>query len=395
MPYFFTKTGGKEGVLIMQDTFLTVKDVSKKYGNFTALNNINISIREGEFVCLLGPSGCGKTTLLRILAGLEKPTTGKVYIRDVDATNMAPAKRNYGIVFQSYALFPNMTVKDNIAFGLKNKKVKKAEIDEKVKHALEQVNLVEHMNKYPAQLSGGQQQRVALARALVLSPDFLLLDEPLSALDAKVRQKVRKEIRELQQNLGITTIMVTHDQEEALTMADKIIVMNNAVVRQMGTPIEVYQNPNSPFVADFIGSINFFQSDISENEEKKPDNKNPYWKMSDIGKEEKQKESLRKNRFRVKACRPENIEIVEKGVPDSYKVMVSDVEFHGAAFRISLTLRKKGQANMLGSEVIFLDMPTEQFEQSGLKNGDELYIHFKEGKLLYYNLNMDQEVYSK
>lgn len=189
MPYFFTKTGGKEGVLIMQDTFLTVKDVSKKYGNFTALNNINISIKEGEFVCLLGPSGCGKTTLLRILAGLEKPTTGKVYIRDVDATNMAPAKRNYGIVFQSYALFPNMTVKDNIAFGLKNKKVKKAEIDEKVKHALEQVNLVEHMNKYPAQLSGGQQQRVALARALVLSPDFLLLDEPLSALDAKVRQK--------------------------------------------------------------------------------------------------------------------------------------------------------------------------------------------------------------
>ena len=273
----------------MQDTFLTVKDVSKKYGNFTALNNINISIKEGEFVCLLGPSGCGKTTLLRILAGLEKPTTGKVYIRDVDATNMAPAKRNYGIVFQSYALFPNMTVKDNIAFGLKNKKVKKAEIEEKVKHALEQVNLVEHMNKYPAQLSGGQQQRVALARALVLSPDFLLLDEPLSALDAKVRQKVRKEIRELQQNLGITTIMVTHDQEEALTMADKIIVMNNAVVRQMGTPIEVYQNPNSPFVADFIGSINFFQSDISEDEEKEPDNKNPYWKMSDIGKEESRK----------------------------------------------------------------------------------------------------------
>lgn len=378
----------------MQDTFLRIEDVSKKYGNFTALKNINISIKEGEFVCLLGPSGCGKTTLLRILAGLEKPSGGKVYIRDEDATNMAPAKRNYGIVFQSYALFPNMTVKENIAFGLKNKKVKKAEIDEKVKHALEQVNLAEHINKYPAQLSGGQQQRVALARALVLSPDFLLLDEPLSALDAKVRQKVRKEIRDLQQRLGITTIMVTHDQEEALTMADKIIVMNNAVVRQMGTPIEVYQNPNSPFVADFIGSINFFQTDISEDESRKADNKNPYWKMSDIGEGEKQKEDMRKNRYRVKACRPENIEIVEKGTPDSYKVRISDVEFHGSAFRISLSLRKN-QASTLGSEVIYLDMPTERFEAMGLKSGDDLYIHFKEGKLLYYNLNVDMEVYNK
>lgn len=379
----------------MSDIFLTIKNISKKYGSFTALNDINISIKEGEFVCLLGPSGCGKTTLLRILAGLEKPTAGQVFIRGVDATNMAPAKRNYGIVFQSYALFPNMTVRENIAFGLKNRHMKKAEIQEKVEKALEQVNLTEQINKYPAQLSGGQQQRVALARALVLSPDFLLLDEPLSALDAKVRQKVRKEIRQLQQSLGITTIMVTHDQEEALTMADKLIVMNNAVVRQMGTPIEVYQNPNSPFVADFIGSINFFQTDISEDENTVPDNKKPYWKMADIQKEEKQKESMRKNRFRVKACRPENIEIVEKGTPDSYRVRVSDIEFHGFAFRISLTLRKKEQANTLGNETIFLDMPTEQFEQSGLKKDDELSIHFKEGKLLYYNLNVDQEVYSK
>ena len=379
----------------MGKTFLKIENVSKKYGAFTALQDINISIDEGEFVCLLGPSGCGKTTLLRILAGLEEPTSGKVYIRDKDVTDVTPAKRNYGIVFQSYALFPNMTVGSNIAFGLKNKKIPKAEIQEKVEKALEQVNLSDQINKYPAQLSGGQQQRVALARALVLSPDFLLLDEPLSALDAKVRQKVRKEIRNLQQNLGITTIMVTHDQEEALTMADKIIVMNNACVRQEGTPMDVYQKPNSPFVADFIGSINFFQTDISESEDTKPSNKSPYWKMEDIGVGEKQKASLRKNRYRVKACRPENIEIVEKNTPDSFKVKIEDVEFHGFAFRLSLALRT-AEATTLGSdEIVYFDMPTEEFEKSGLKTGDKIYIHFKEGKLLYYNLNMDQEVYNR
>ncbi|MEE1250303.1 MAG: putative 2-aminoethylphosphonate ABC transporter ATP-binding protein [Lachnospiraceae bacterium] len=379
----------------MGNTFLKIEGVSKKYGSFTALNDINISIDEGEFVCLLGPSGCGKTTLLRILAGLERPTEGKVYIRGVDVTNMAPAKRNYGIVFQSYALFPNMTVGDNIAFGLRNKKVPKIEIREKVKKALEQVNLSNQIDKYPAQLSGGQQQRVALARALVLSPDFLLLDEPLSALDAKVRQKVRKEIRTLQQNLGITTIMVTHDQEEALTMADKLIVMNNACVRQEGTPIEVYQTPNSPFVADFIGSINFFQTDISESEDTKLSSKSPSWKMEDIGENEKQKVALRKNRYRVKACRPENIEIVDKGTSDSFKVTVEDIEFHGFAFRLSLALRSSTAAMLGSDEIVYFDMPTEEFEESGLKVGDKIYIHFKDGKLLYYNLDVDQEVYSR
>lgn len=260
---------------------------------------------------------------------------------------------------------------------------------------MEQVNLSNQIDKYPAQLSGGQQQRVALARALVLSPDFLLLDEPLSALDAKVRQKVRKEIRTLQQNLGITTIMVTHDQEEALTMADKLIVMNNACVRQEGTPIEVYQTPNSPFVADFIGSINFFQTDISESEDTKLSSKSPSWKMEDIGENEKQKVALRKNRYRVKACRPENIEIVDKGTSDSFKVTVEDIEFHGFAFRLSLALRSSTAAMLGSDEIVYFDMPTEEFEELGLKVGDKIYIHFKDGKLLYYNLDVDQEVYSR
>lgn len=377
--------------------FLKVEGITKKYGSFTALNNINISIDEGEFVCLLGPSGCGKTTLLRILAGLEKPSEGKVYIRGVDATNFHPAKRNYGIVFQSYALFPNMTVKDNIAFGLKNKKMKKAEIEEKVIKSLEQVNLSEQINKYPSQLSGGQQQRIALARALVLSPDYLLLDEPLSALDAKVRLKVRKEIRQLQQSLGITTIMVTHDQEEALTMADKIIVMNNACVRQQGTPIEVYEQPNCPFVADFIGSINFFKTDLADEEDRDTRSMPSKYKTSDMNREPggkvTQKTMLSRNRFKIKACRPENIEIVEEGTEDAFKVRVKDMEFHGSGYRLTLALRDDSQ-QMVHGESIYCDMPTEEFEKADIKAGDKIYIHFKEGKLLYYNLDLDRNIES-
>lgn len=358
----------------MSAEFLRIEEITKKFGNFTALENINITINEGEFICLLGPSGCGKTTLLRILAGLERPTTGKVYIRGVDVTGLHPSKRNYGIVFQSYALFPNMTVRQNIAFGLKNRKVSREETDQKVKAVLEQVNLLDQIDKYPAQLSGGQQQRIALARALVLSPDFLLLDEPLSALDAKVRQKLRKEIRSLQENLGITTIMVTHDQEEALTMADRIIVMNNACVVQEGNPIEVYKKPNTPFVADFIGSINFFRTDITKELEEAP-------------KKTAQTELLRMNRYRIKACRPENIEIVDKNEEDSFKVKIKDIEFHGAAYRLILSLRSDTES-MINNEYIYFDMQTEQFEKAGIQKGDKIYIHFSEGKLLYYNLDL-------
>jgi iron(III) transport system ATP-binding protein len=181
------------------EIFLELKDIRKKYGSFTALHDISLKVKQGEFVCLLGPSGCGKTTLLRIIAGLEAPTEGKVFLKGKDATKMQPGKRNFGIVFQSYALFPNMTVRQNISFGLKGRHLSREEISRKIEDVLKLVNLEDQEKKYPSQLSGGQQQRIALARALALSPDFLLLDEPLSALDAKVRQKVRKEIRALQQ----------------------------------------------------------------------------------------------------------------------------------------------------------------------------------------------------
>ena len=241
---------------------LCVSALSKKFGNFTALQNISLNIRNGEFVCFLGPSGCGKTTLLRTIAGLEVQTVGQIEQDGRDISNLPPSERDFGIVFQSYALFPNLSVYDNVAYGLVSRKTRKETIDARVAELLQLVNLEDQSTKYPIQLSGGQQQRVALARALAPSPGLLLLDEPLSALDARVRQHLRHEIRSLQQRLGVTTIMVTHDQEEALTMADRVVVMNEGRVEQVGAPIEIYRNPQTAFVAKFIGNTNFFDCEV-------------------------------------------------------------------------------------------------------------------------------------
>jgi len=236
--------------------YLQLRGVRKEFGAFTALSNIDLDIRKGEFVCFLGPSGCGKTTLLRIIAGLESPTAGVISQGGADITRLPPAERDYGIVFQSYALFPNLTVAANVAYGLVNRKTPRATIDQRVKDLVKLVGLPGSENKYPSQLSGGQQQRIALARALATSPGLLLLDEPLSALDALERVRLRQEIRALQQKLGVTTIMVTHDQEEALSLADRIVVMNHGVIEQVGEAIEIYREPASPFVADFVGKVN-------------------------------------------------------------------------------------------------------------------------------------------
>ena len=238
-------------------SYLEIKNVNKYYGKFQALKNINLTIEKGEFISFLGPSGCGKTTLLRTISGLEELNSGHIFLKGKDISNLHPSKRNFSIVFQSYALFPNMTVWENIAYGLENKKMPKDKIKNKVLEVLEMVGLAGISNKYPNEMSGGQQQRVALARAIALEPDVLLLDEPLSALDAKVREKLRNDIKMLQKKLGLTTIMVTHDQEEALSVSDKIMVMQSGEVMQVGTPREIYEKPNSLFVADFIGKINF------------------------------------------------------------------------------------------------------------------------------------------
>jgi len=237
---------------------VALEGVAKHFGGVAALRGVSLAVAEGEFVCFLGPSGCGKTTLLRIIAGLEPLSTGVVRMAGRDVSGLPPSQRNYGIVFQSYALFPNLTVARNIAYGLSSRRVGRERVEARVDELLELVHLRAHKQRYPAQLSGGEQQRVALARALAPSPALLLLDEPLSALDARVRLALRFEMKALQRRLGITTIMVTHDQEEALTMADRIMVMNHGGVEQIGTPNEIYAEPASLFVARFVGHMNLW-----------------------------------------------------------------------------------------------------------------------------------------
>ena len=237
--------------------------IAKRFGATEVLRGVSLVVPRGELVCLLGPSGCGKTTLLRVLAGLVRPDEGRVLIRGADVTRTPPYERRIGLVFQNYALFPHMTVRDNVAFGLEARGVREPEIGGRIARTLALLRLTGLEHRYPRQLSGGQQQRVALARALVLNPDVLLLDEPLSNLDARLRQKVRDEIRALQRELGITTVLVTHDQEEALTLADRIVVLEAGAIVQSGTPLEVYRAPRNLFVADFLGEANVLRGRIA------------------------------------------------------------------------------------------------------------------------------------
>ena len=239
------------------------ENIEIKYGDFVAIENLNLDIKEGEFFTFLGPSGCGKTTSLRALVGFLSPSKGKVYVGDKDVTNLPVEKRNIGMVFQSYSLFPTMSVYDNIAFGMKVKKASKTEIDQKVHEVAAKIKITEsQLKKNVSDLSGGQQQRVALARAIVLEPKILCLDEPLSNLDAKLRIDMRMELKRLQKELGITTLYVTHDQEEALTLSDRIAVFNNGYVEQVGTPYEIYNESKSEFVCDFIGDINRLKGEL-------------------------------------------------------------------------------------------------------------------------------------
>ena len=242
---------------------IRLNDIVVKFGDFTALHGINVHVKEGEFFTFLGPSGCGKTTTLRTITGFIEPVEGSVVVKDRDITHVPIEDRNIGIVFQSYALFPTMTVYDNIAFGLKVKKVKKAEIDQRVREIARKVDLSdEQLQKAVSQLSGGQQQRVAIARALVTNPAIICMDEPLSNLDAKLRVQLRNELKKMQKDFGITTIYVTHDQEEALTLSDRIAVFNKGVIEQIGTPNEVYNHSATEFVCNFIGDINRLETPL-------------------------------------------------------------------------------------------------------------------------------------
>lgn len=308
--------------------YLQIEGLSKVFGDFTALDDISLSIRKGEFICFLGPSGCGKTTLLRAIAGLDLQTRGAIWQDERDISRLPASKRDYGIVFQSYALFPNLTVQQNVAFGLKNTGRSRAETAVRVTELLALVGLPDKAGHYPAQLSGGQQQRIALARAIAIDPGLLLLDEPLSALDAKVRIHLRHEIKELQRRLGVTTIMVTHDQEEALAMADRIVVMNHGVIEQVGTPSEIYRHPASLFVAGFIGEANRFDAT---------------WSSGHVRIGEAHLSSASQRQFRdgtaiTIAIRPEDV-VPHPTRPESANVLagrITDMEFLGAHWRAHL-----------------------------------------------------------
>ena len=245
---------------------ISVKDAVKRYGNNTVIPDLNLEIGDGELFTLLGPSGCGKTTLLRMIAGFNSIEGGDIFFNEKRINDMDPSKRNIGMVFQNYAIFPNLSVRDNVAFGLKNRKVDKAEIKKRTDEFLNLMQIMQYADRMPNQLSGGQQQRIALARALVISPDVLLMDEPLSNLDAKLRVEMRSVIRHTQKSVGITTVYVTHDQEEALTMSDTIVVMNQGYIQQIGTPENIYNEPENAFVADFIGHSNIIDGTMIKDE---------------------------------------------------------------------------------------------------------------------------------
>ena len=303
---------------------IKIRDAVKKYGDNTIISDLSLDIKEGEFFTLLGPSGCGKTTLLRMIAGFNSIEGGDFYFGDTRINDMDPAKRNIGMVFQNYAIFPNMTVENNVAFGLKNRKLPKEEIASKTDQFLKLMKIDEYRDRMPERLSGGQQQRVALARALAITPDVLLMDEPLSNLDAKLRIEMRTVIKQIQNEVGITTVYVTHDQEEAMAVSDRIAVMNNGDIQQIGTPKILYQRPANLFVATFIGHTNVIDGEL------KIENGKAYLYLP--GDYKVEMNTIRKDEMRdqkVKASiRPEEL-VVDVNNEDGILATIDDAVFLG------------------------------------------------------------------
>jgi iron(III) transport system ATP-binding protein len=362
--------GTEGGSDARREPFLRIEGLTKKFGHFTALQDISLDTYEGEFVCFLGPSGCGKTTLLRAIAGLDFQTAGRIEQAGRDISVLPPSERDFGIVFQSYALFPNLTVAKNIAYGLENRRRKRSEIEARVKELLELVGLPDQRTKYPAQLSGGQQQRIALARAIATSPGLLLLDEPLSALDAKVRMRLRHEVKSLQQRLGITTIMVTHDQEEALTMADRIVVMNHGVIEQIGTPIEIYRSPATAFVADFIGTMNFVPATVSGPMRVRLGDLEL---ACDI-------DGFAPGTEVTAAIRPEDITAHEtqSEAENVFDVEVREMEFLGSFFRADLSPKQVGDSRLTA------DFSVNMVRRTGVEAGQSLAVRVPKERIRVY-----------
>ena len=347
--------------------FLDIKHLKKSFGANTVVHDFNLAVEKGEFVSFLGPSGCGKTTVLRMIAGFETPDSGAIEIAGKDVVDLKPNQRNIGMVFQAYALFPNMTVAQNVSFGLRVSGKPKAEIDATVKEMLSLIRLEHLSDRYPYQLSGGQQQRVALARALATKPQVLLLDEPLSALDAKIRISLREEIRLIQQKLGITTVFVTHDQEEALSISDRVVVMHEGRADQIGSPFDIYNRPASRFVASFVGTLNMLDASVSE-----PDKNS----IELDGRNITVSEALGhrgKGTPLTLALRPEAVSMEARRSHDTaLDAVIEDVHFLGSVIRTRVTLGK----NRLSFDT-FND-PTQPPPQ----RGDKVTIHFAAHDLL-------------
>ncbi len=332
-------------------THLKLSNISKQYAETAAVHDFNLEVAKGEFVSFLGPSGCGKTTTLRMIAGFEVPTTGNIVIDDVDITDKAPNQRNVGMVFQAYALFPNMTIAQNIGFGLQIHRESKPVIKHRVEEMLALIRLEQHANKYPFQLSGGQQQRVALGRALANQPQVLLLDEPLSALDAKIRVQLRAEIRAIQRKLGITAIYVTHDQEEALSISDRIVVMSQGQMEQVGTPFEIYNFPQTAFVANFVGTLNTANGEVT----------NPSKGLISVdGIQLESAEDLKDRQKGDKltiAIRPERLHFASEGKrANVFDCRIENITFLGSVVRVQIMIGNS-KFNMDTFNNPFLELP--------------------------------------
>ncbi len=342
---------------------LILENLSKHYGSLVAVDNVSLEIDPGEFLCFLGPSGCGKTTILRMITGFEEITSGNIIYDNAVINDVIPQKREFGIVFQSYALFPNMTVNQNIAFGLKMRKMPQDVIDARVNEILDLIGLRGWENHYPSQLSGGQQQRVALGRAIAIKPSILLLDEPLSALDAKIRVRLRTVIKRLQEELGITMIYVTHDQEEALALADRVVVMRDGQFRQIGTPWEIYKRPKTSFIAGFVGTSNFIQGKKEKGQVRFGSRI-----LTVSGLESVESETVHL------AIRPENIDVLfdehaAEGLVSTniIETTVEVINFLGAVVRITF---------MVEGEEMLVDISEKEFEKHNLKRKDNIRLYF-------------------
>lgn len=331
-----------------------IENVTKKFGNVIAVKDLSLDIKEGEFMVFLGPSGCGKTTILRIIAGLESPTEGKIFIGDKDVTNLSPKERNIAMVFQSYSLYPHMTAYDNIAFPLRIAKEKRDAVDKRVKLTADLLSIGDLLHKKPRELSGGQSQRVAVGRAIVREPTLFLFDEPLSNLDAKLRVQMRAELAHLHNELGVTSIYVTHDQVEAMTLGQRIAVLKDGLLKQVGRPMEVFDDPNNEFVASFLGSpaMNLIET-------------NKYDFLSNYGKD------------KIVGIRPEDIEIVDSGIET--KLDVAEV----IGGEIILYLKLNGDT---------ITAKTDSVEESRLKPGTKFNLKFKEDKIYLFNADTGERI---